>query len=258
MTSPTSKNNSAKNYGPLHIAASKPATPSPQPTLGSISATALAAIVVLALAAFVLADIRPQPASAHPFKIIRLENEIRLEIIDVVKDPRAAEQELQEELGIDIEFTAVPAPPELLNEVRGAISSGTTNTTVIFDETGNSKRIILPREIDGKLTIQYGREALPGEPYLYTATSPICRELWTQTPHESAELLAELARTIRYDSIDSGSNHHTDIPFTEIDPDYRLIDTAFLADNELLVVCAAHLDALGTNRPNCGWSAPQN
>ena len=224
----------------------------------AVSATGFAAIVVLALAAFVIVDLRPQPASAHPFKIIRLANEIHLEIIDLVRDPRAAEEELKEELGIDIEFVAVPAPPELLNEVRDVISTGTTTATVIFDEAGRSERIILPKEIDGKLIIQYGREALPGERYLYNITSPICRELWGQTPLESLAHIGTLAPDVRYDTIDSGYNYRSDIPPEDINGEYRLIDTLFLSEDELLVVYAAHLDALGANRPNCGWFNPQN
>lgn len=222
----------------------------------AVPVTALAAIAVLALAVFVIDDIRPEPASAHPFKIIRLANEIHLEIIDLVTDPKAAEAELEEELGIDIEFVAVPAPPELLNEVVGSIGTGNAIPAVVFDESGRSERIILPRAIDGKLTIQYGRETQPGERYIYNVTSPICRDLWTQTPHESTERINALADSVRYDTIDSDYNSHSDVPLRGIDPTYRLIDTLFLSQDELLVVYAAHLDALGTNRPNCGWSTP--
>ena len=224
----------------------------------SASLATTAVIAVIALAAFVVADIRPQPASAHPFKIIRLANEIHLEIIDLVGDPRAAEEELKEELGIDIEFVAVPAPPELLNEVRGASSTGTTNTRVIFDDAGNSERIILPREIDGKLIIRYGREAHSGEDYGFHVTSPICRDLWAKTSQQTAALLAELANSVRYDTIDSSYNGRFDVALTDIDPSYVLIDALFLNSDDLLVVFSANLDALGANRPNCGWSAAQN
>ena len=217
---------------------------------------ALATVAVVAIAAFVLVEIRPRPVAAHPFKIIYLEHEIQLEIVDLVNDPRAAERELQEELGIDITFEAVPAPPELLNHVSGSFSTGSTNIEVEYDEAGSSKQIILPQEIDGKLIIYYGRQALPGERYIFGVTSPICREVWAQTPEESAPRVSQLADTIRYDTFDSDYNYHSEVSFTEIDPNYRLIDTMFQSDNELLVVFAAHLDALGTDRPNCGWSAP--
>ncbi len=217
---------------------------------------ALATVAVVAIAAFVLAEIRPRPVVAQPFKIIYLEHEIHLEIVDLVNDPRAAEQELQEELGIDITFEAVPAPPELLNQVSGSFSTGSTNVEVVFDEAGHSKQIILPQQIDGELIIQYGRPALPGERYIYGITSPICTEVWAQTPEESAQRIPQLADTIRYDTFDSDYNYHSEVSFTEIDRDYRLIDTIFLSDNELLVRFAAHLDALGPDRPNCGWSAP--
>ena len=160
------------------------------------------------------------------------------------------------EFGIDIAFEAVPAPPELLNEVMGVISTGTMSAEVVFDEAGSSKTIILPQEIDGKLIFHYGRQAVPGERYLYGATSPICREIWAQTPEESAQRVSQLADTIRYDMIDSDYNYHSEVSFTEINRNYRLIDTTFLSDKELLVRYAAHLDALGTDRPNCGWSAP--
>ena len=121
---------------------------------------------------------------------------------------------------------------------------------------GSSKQIILPQKIDGKLIIYYGRPALPGERYIFGVTSPICREVWAQTPEESAQRVPQLADTIRYDTFDSDYNYHSEVSFTEIDANYRLIDTMFMSDNELLVVFAAHLDALGTDRSNCGWSAP--
>ncbi len=217
---------------------------------------ALATVAVVVIASFVLAGIRPRPVAAHPFKIIHLEHEIQLEIVDVVNDPRAAEQELQEELGIDIAFEAVPAPPELLNQVSGSFSTGSTDIELEYDEAGRSKTIILPEQIDGELIIQYGRPAFPGERYIYGITSPICTEVWAQTPEESAQRIPELADAIRYDTFDSDYNYHSEVSFTEIDRTYRLIDTIFLSDNELLVRYSAHLDALGTNRPNCGWSAP--
>ena len=217
---------------------------------------ALATVAVVVIAAFVLAEVRPRPVAAQPFKIIYLEHEIQLEIVDLVNDPRAAEQELQEELGIDVTFEAVPAPPELLNQVSGSFSTGSTNIEVEYDEAGRSKRIILPQQIDGELIIQYGRPALPGERYIYGITSPMCREVWAQTPEESAQRVSQFADTIRYDMFDSDYNYHSEVSFTEIDRNYRLIDTIFLSDNELLVRYSAHLDALGTDRPNCGWSVP--
>lgn len=217
----------------------------------------LATVTLVAMAALVIPGLRPQAAAAHPFRIIYLEHEIRLEIVDLVKDPRVAERKLAEELGIDIEFAAVPMPPELLDEIGGAFSSGTTNIQVEFDEAGRSERIILPRMIDGKIIVDYGREAQPGEQYLYTITSPECGELWARTPQKSVARLNELADRVRYDTYDSGYNLNSEVPITEIDPDYRLIDTMFLSDDELLVVFSAHLDALGDDRPNCGWSAPQ-
>ena len=217
---------------------------------------ALVTAVVVVIAAFVLEGVQPRPVAAQPFKIVILEHETHLEIVDVVSDPRAAEHELREELGIDITFEAVPAPPELLNQVSGSFSTGSTNIDVELDEAGRSKRIILPQQIDGELIIQYGRQSLPGERYTYSITSPICREVWAQSPEESAHRIPQLADTIRYDTLDSDYNYHSEVSFTEIDPNYRLIDTMFQSDNELLVVFAAHLDALGTDRPNCGWSAP--
>ena len=109
---------------------------------------------------------------------------------------------------------------------------------VIFDDAGLSERVVLPRRVDGTLAIHWGREARPGERYHVNITSPACRELWATTLRQAAARLAELADRIRYDTID---------------PDYRLIDIMFLADDEALVVFSAHLDALGTDRPSCGW-----
>ena len=69
---------------------------------------AVAAATLVAVLAF--AGLRPPAATAHPFKIVYLEDEIRLDVIDVVEDPRSAERELQDELGVDVEFVARPAP----------------------------------------------------------------------------------------------------------------------------------------------------
>lgn len=205
----------------------------------------LAGIVVVALAAVLIADIRPQPAAAHPFRVIYLDTEIRLEIVDWVKDPRAAEQELAEELGIVISLLAVPVPPELINEVGGAYGEGTTNVQVEFDDAGRSKAIVFPQRIDGKLTIEYGRESQSGERYAYTVASPLCTELWGQTPEESAARLSELDATIRYDMYDFGYNLSSDVSVSDINPEYRLVDATYLADDRLLVVYSANLDVLG-------------
>ena len=50
-------------------------------------------------------------AVAGPFKVVYLENEVHLEIVDLVIDPRAAERQLRDELGVSAEFRARPAPP---------------------------------------------------------------------------------------------------------------------------------------------------
>ena len=79
--------------------------------------------------------------------------------------------------------------------------------------------------------------------------------LWEKHPQHAQRRLADLADHIRYDTIDSDYNYTSDVVPAAVDPDYRLIDVLFLSDKELLVVYSAHLDALGTDRPNCGWSA---
>ena len=156
-----------------------------------------------------------------------------------------------------MELVARPASPELVDQVVGAASTGTTAALVIFDDAGRSERVVLPRTVHGTLTIHYGREARPGEHYRVNITSPACRELWATTPQQAAARLAELADRIRYDTIDADHRQTSDVAPTQIDPHYRLIDIMFLARNEILVVFSAHLDALGTNRPNCGWPTDQ-
>ena len=125
----------------------------------------------------------------------------------------------------------------------------------VFGDDGRAERFVLPREIDGQLSIHYGRHAQPGEDYDVTITSPVCHELWAQTPRQAAARLAELADNIRYNTVDSDYRHEPDVTPDDIDPGHRLVDIMFLSQDELLVVYAAHLDALGANRPQCGWSS---
>ena len=214
-----------------------------------------AAIAAVVIGWAVFASLRPGPAIAHPFEIVYLDNEIHLEIVDLVHDPRASERELADELGIEVEFVAVPVPAELIGQFVGVASSGTTAARVIFDATGRSERVVLPHDVDGELIIRYGREARPGERYHINITSPVCGEVWAMTPRQASARLAELAEHVRYDTFDSDYNYAADVAPAEVDPDYRLIDTILLSQNELLVVYSAHLDALGTERPNCGWVA---
>ncbi len=221
-----------------------------------IMAGAVATIVFVMLAVFLVTEIRPTPVTAQPIEVIHLEHEIILEIVDVVDDPRAAEQELQEELGIDVTFEAVPSPPELVNQVTSALNWGSTTVRFELGENGRYERFILPKTIDGAMIVYYGRPALPGERYMNSITSPICRDLWALTPAESAPLLPQYADTIRYDIMDTNYQYYSELSIAEIDPNYRLIETTYMSDNELLVVYSAHLDALGKDRPNCGWSAP--
>ena len=221
-----------------------------------IMAGAVATIVFVVLAVFLITEIRPTSVTAQPIEVIHLEHEIILEIVDFVDDPRAAEQKLKEELGIDITFEAVPSPPELVNQVTSALNWGFSSVKLESGEDGRNDRIVLPQTIDGAMIVYYGRPALPGERYLVSDTSPICRELWAQTPAESAPLLPQYADTIRYDIMDANYQYYSELSITEIDPNYRLIETTYMSDNELLVVYSAQLDALGKDRPNCGWSAP--
>ena len=64
--------------------------------------------------------------------------------------------------------------------------------------------------------------------------------------------MAELSNSIRYDTIDADYNYTSDVALADVDPHHRLIDVVFLAHDKILVTYAAHLDALGTQRPNCG------
>lgn len=212
---------------------------------------AVAAATLVAVLAF--AGLRPPAATAHPFKIVYLEDEIRLDVIDVVDDPRSAERELQDELGVEVEYVALSAPPELVDQIVSVSSTGTTNVQPVFGDDGRAERFVLPREIDGQLSIHYGRQAQPGEGYDVTITSPVCHELWAQTPRQAR--LAELSDNIRYDTVDSDYRHESDVKPDDIDPGYRLVDVMFLSQDQLLVVYAAHLDALGASRPECGWSS---
>ena len=200
-----------------------------------------------------LALFGPGAAVAGPFKVVCLEHEVHLEIVDLVTDPRAAERQLRDELGISVEFSARPAPPELVGHVVAVAGTGTTTARVVFDDTGRSERIVLPRKIDGALTVYYGRNARAGERYHATVTSSVCIELWAMSPQQAQERLVGLADHIRYDTIDADYNHNSDVALAEVDPDYRLIDVMYLSSAELLVVYSAHLDALGPERPNCGW-----
>ena len=216
----------------------------------ALTAAVAAATLVAVLA---LAGLRPSEATAHPFKVVYLEDEIRLEVIDVVEDPHSAEQELQDELGVDVEFVALAAPPELVDQVVSVSGTGTTNVRPVFGDDGRAERFVLPREIDGQLSIHYGRQAQPGEDYDVTITSPVCHELWAQAPRQAAARLAELSDNIRYNTVDSDYKHESDVTPDDFDPGYRLVDIMFLSQDELLVVYAAHLDALGASRPECGW-----
>lgn len=218
----------------------------------ALTAAVAAATLVAVLA---LAGLRAPAATAHPFKVVYLDNEIRLEVIDVVEDPRPAEQELQDELGVEVEFVAQPAPPELVDQVVAVSSTGTTNVQPVFGDDGRAESFVLPPEIDGQLSIHYGRQAQPGEDYAATITSPVCHELWAQTPRQAAARLAELSDNIRYNTVDPDYRHQTDVTPHDIDPSYRLVDIMFMSQDQLLVVYAAHLDALGASRPQCGWSS---
>ena len=124
---------------------------------------AVAAATLVAVLAF--AGLRPSAATAHPFRVVYLEDEIRLDVIDVVEDPRSAERELQDELGVEVEFVARPAPPELVDQVVSVSSTGTTDVQPVFGDDGRAERFVLPREIDGQLSIHYGRQAQADEDY---------------------------------------------------------------------------------------------
>ena len=218
----------------------------------------LAAAVVVAAAVFawaVFALLGSGAAVAGPFRVVHLEDEIHLEIVDLVTDPGAAELQLEDELGISVEFSARPAPPELVGHVVAVAGTGTTTARVVFDDTGRSERIVLPRKIDGALTVYYGRNARAGERYHATVTSSVCIELWAMSPQQAQERLVGLADHIRYDMIDADYNHTSDVALADVDPAHDLIDVMFLSLDEILVVYSAHLDALGTERPQCGWSA---
>lgn len=217
--------------------------------------TAAAVAVVLVAAVLASAGLRPRPAAAHPFRIVHLSDEVRLHVVEVVTDPGAAARSLHDELGIDVEFVALPAPPELVGHVVALSSTGTTVADPVYDDAGRAEQFVLPRQVDGRLSVHYGREAHPGENYQVNITAPVCRELWAMTPQQTAASLAGLADEVRYDTIDAGYSYSSDVALDEVDADYRLIEVMFLAQDRLLTVYSAHLDALGADRPECGWSA---
>ncbi len=221
----------------------------------SIGLVAVGAAAAAAVAWAVFALLGPDAAVAGPFKVVYLEQEVHVEIVDLVTAPRTAERQLRDELGIPVEFLARPAPPELVGQVVAVAGTGMTTASVVFDDTGRSERIVLPREIDGLLTVHYGRNARDGERYDVTVTSSVCIELWAMSPQQARGRLVGLADRIRYDTIDADYTYTSGVALAEVGPDYRLIDVMFLSSDELLVVYSARLDALGAERPNCGWSS---
>ena len=221
----------------------------------AVALIAVAAVAAAVLSSAVFALLGSDAAVAGPFRVVHLEHEVHVEIVDVLGDPRAAELQLEDELGISVEFSARPTAPELVGQVVAVAGTGTTTASVDFDDTGRSERIVLPRQIDGELTVYFGRSAQAGERYDATVTSPVCGELWAMTPLEAQERLVGLADQIRYDTIDADYNLTSDVALAEVAPTHHLIDVTYLASDEVLVVYSAHLDALGRERPSCGWSA---
>lgn len=211
------------------------------------------AATVIAVALLGLGTLRPQPAAAEVFVITQLEDEVRLDVIDIITDPTEVETQLADELGLEAELMAIPASPDLEGKIVATGSSGDGNVIieVAFDADDAIEQIILPEGFNGDLLIEYGRRAEPDEFYEATTTAPVCGDLWASTPAEAHDQLRQLASEIRYETVDKDNNITTDVPLDRIDPSYLLIDITYLSSDQALVTYAANLDAR-PKHPNCG------
>lgn len=152
-----------------------------------------AAAVVLFAASALAPFLRPGSADAETFEITASDQFIRLEIVDLIADPKLAEEQLLREAGIESVFVQVPTDAELVGRIVGMGTTGTLEPVISSDEGDFISAIELPAHPDGLLTVMYGRPAEPGESYEANVTHGLCRDLFGQTLDDG---LADL-RTIR-------------------------------------------------------------
>jgi hypothetical protein len=209
-------------------------------------AAAAAAIVIVLIGAAVL---RPEPAVADIFAIRVVNGAVQLDVVDIVTDPRNVERQLATELGLDAELAAIPAAPEYDGHFLRVEFDSAVAPEVGY-EGGSIVTVTLPAGFSGRVRMEYGRAAEPGETYQATNTDPSCAELWASRAGDSLALTAELATTVRYETIAPDYHRDLDVPPEVIDPSYRLVDITYLSSNEVVVTYAASLDAI-PRHPNC-------
>ena len=217
-------------------------------TIAAAGVVAAAAIVVTAV--FVVGLVRTDPVGADVFAIDVVDGEVRIDVVEMVRNPSRVEDQLYGELGIEADLVAVPTPPELEGRIVAISSEGPDVPEL---EHGNDRaiaRATFPDDFSGYLVVEFGRRAEPGEFYQATTTAPICRDLWGMTPDQAAPIIAAASSSARYETLDLMMNATADVDSDTIPADYMVVDVVYLSEDQLLLTFAAALDSL-PRHPNC-------
>jgi hypothetical protein len=202
-------------------------------------ATTAAMVMLGALATTTL--LPADPAGADVFAITVIEDRVELAVIDIVVDPGAVVEQVADEAGVDAELVAVPVVSALEGEILGTASrGGEVAPELTRDANGVISHITLPAGFDGKLYIEYGRKAEPGELYRYPVTDESCARLWGQTPAESRAEVDELAASVIYEQVNASEG--AGVPFSDLAPDSQLVEIFYVSDDTIIVTYASDID----------------
>ncbi len=200
-----------------------------RPRVVPIAATALVLVLGSALSSFFRSD----TANAEVFEITSSDRLIRLEIVDLIGDTDASEEQLRREVGLESDFIAVPTDPALVGRIVALGTTGSVLSNARPGADGYISAIELPSALGGSLTISFGRSALAGERYEATTTHPRCAEFFGQTLDASITGLRTIRPTVTA-VIDTGNGRPVFVDdLNEVPDDNLLVDVQTVSDDSV-------------------------
>ncbi len=207
----------------------------PQPRRAALLAGAAFFVIASVSAAILL---WPQSSTVEAFAIIETDGLVIVEVAKPIEDPAAAIDQLGE-FNIAAAFEPVPVAPELVGFIV-ALEANSGDATVTFDA---GRVIAFVAEPGGSLTINFGRQAEPGEVFAATLDSTTCDEWIGRTVAKAGSSLSATFDQVRWQLFDNGIIEPIDQP----NPNHFIQDIVVVSAADSVVIVSPLRGALPSN-----------
>lgn len=196
----------------------------------TLRAGLLVALLLTLVSFGALSFLGPDSAAANVFLIARDDGQIRLNVVGLIDNADAAEEQLLAEAGVAATIDAVESPPALIGRIL-TVGSSDGEVSFAIGPTGVSE-IILEEDFEGTLSIEFGSadDSLP---------DTYCAALWGRTAAETLDIVGVSASQVRYQLVGIDLAVREVATAEEVNPEYRLVEITLIDRGDAAIVLYA-------------------